>query len=118
MKNGWEPGGPLIDVLVELSIAERMGPRPGDDDALWRVRAADVIGHARRAYVLLMEARDKAIREESEGVDYPVTSCLFGIATRNARAQAAPVTDPEKRRPSLLDVDLMDPKWAEKYDKA
>lgn len=68
MKNGWEKDGPLIDVLVELSIAERMGPRPGDDDALWRMRAVDVIGHARRAYVLLRAARDKAIKEECEHV--------------------------------------------------
>jgi hypothetical protein len=69
MKNGWEPGGPLIDVLVELSIAERMGPRPGDDDALWRVRAVDVMGHAREAYRLLRAARDRALKEESHVLD-------------------------------------------------
>lgn len=65
-KNGWERNGPLIDVLVELSMVIKSGPQPGNESGLWRLRAENALRHAREAYRLLDAARLKAIKEESK----------------------------------------------------
>lgn len=67
-KNGWEADGPLIDVLVELHLAVKLGPRPGDAGEVRRIRSDDALSHTREAHRLLDAARLKAIEEESEHV--------------------------------------------------
>ena len=88
MKNDWKPGGPLIDVLANLSAAVKIGPQIHDGSAMAEFRALNAWTLVREAYEKLDAVRLEAIRRGETN--------YIEIAIANVRVQAAAVTDPEK----------------------